>query len=519
MDGVSQQKGVMKKRICLINTLWGSKKAISFAPSLGLGYIAAVLEWEGFQVKIIDRIALYFCGKNIDLEGVDKATIKEILNFRPQYIGITATTIQCFDMFHIIPKIRETHGLVDCIIIAGGFHPSIEPELTLKMCPEIDIVCRGEGELKLLDIVSEKKLEDIPGITFKQNGKFYSTPEVEAIKDIDEVPWPARHLIDMRFYLNPKRNIVSGLPLKTATQLTSRGCPYNCKFCASKHIQKRVRLHSWEYVLKEYEFLCEEYRPELITFMDDMFLASKDRVKKICWYMIEKKMDRRVKWSCSVRTDVVDEEILRLMKRAGCVYVIYGLESGSQKMLDYMNKQTTVEQNINAVHAANRAGILINSAFIVNLPGETEQDFQATLKFIKNNKIYMPNLNNLMVLPGSKYYDEIFRDKIFNPTKLLELWQNIAKLPESIDDIRKLPIYSSIPREKFLQLWENGWEIVSYKANINYALVNWYRTPLESLKRLLAAVLPPILGGKKTKIWQFIKKMYFEIEKICALQK
>ena len=444
----------------------------------------------------------------MNLENLDKVTKEEILDFSPNFIGISATTIQAYDMFHVAKVIRSLPRGDKYIIIAGGFHPTVEPELTLKECPEVDLVCRGEGEFTMLEIVSGRELRKISGITFREKGKFYSTADRSPFVEMDTFPFPARHLMDMKFYLASNRANNPGLPVRTTTLISSRGCPYNCKFCGSKSMHKKVKLYSWQYVVDEVEELIETYQPKLLSFMDDMFLIDRSRVEHICVYLIEKGLNKRIRWSCSVRVDAVDEKILNLMRESGCVYIIYGLESGSQRMLDKMNKRTTVEQNLRAVRLANKARVLVNSAFIVNVPEEREEDFLATLEFIKNNKIFMTNLNNLMPLPGSPYYTELAETGKLNTVNSFELWKYTGALPEYVDAVKEFPIYSSIPKEKFLELWKKGWEILEYKNNLNYVLFNWYRTPLVCLKILIFWGSLIALGGKDSFAYHFVRNIY-----------
>jgi len=505
-----------KKRICLINPVWGSHRAITFAPPMGLMYIASSLEKNGFSVKIIDRIEQYYKKPGINLNYIDEITKREILDFSPHYIGITATTIQMYDMIHVAHLCRELPEGAKYIIIAGGCHPTAEPEMTLKEIPEINIVCRGEGENTMLDIVQGEDIRRISGITYRYQGRIYSNPDRELIKNIDVLPFPAYHLVNMNFYTDRKRANNPALPLRTLAIITSRGCPYRCKFCASNCVSKKVRLHSWQYVVQLVENLMNRYFFEEITFFDDMFLTDKKRVEKICEYFIQNKIYNRITWSCSARVDAVDDKILKLMKKAGCCYIIYGLESGSQKMLDLMNKKTTVGQNRRAVKLANKVGIKVNSAFIVNLPGEDEEDFLATLEFIKRNKIYTANLNNLMPLPGSPYYDELIKSGKLKFDNQYDLWVKIGALPEYVEHVRDFPLYSNIEKARFWELWEEGWKILEFKNNLNYIKANWFRMPLLCIRKLFFLVVLFVLGGRNSIFYSVCQKFYKYLKNFIA---
>ena len=466
-------------RCCLINPL-GRDSSIAYSPPLGLAYIAATLEGEGHEVRIVDRVAIKYRDGEADLKELDEITKREILKFEPELIGIGATTIQVYDLSHVARMIRQVPEGGNYPVIAGGFHPTAEPDLTLTDYPEIDIVCRGEGEFTILDLASGKKLEDVPGLTFRKKGELCSTQDRVPPHNLDILPVPARHLLDMDFYCRRNDRVISCIPLKVATMLTSRGCPYDCKFCSSRLIYKSPRYHSPEYVLREIDLLLENYPIEAISFVDCELLPTRKRLKKICEGLIEQKLHKKFKWGCSLRANLVDKEILALMKQAGCIFVNYGFESGSQRMLDSMNKRVTVDDNYRAARLTNEAGILVNSAMIINLPGETEEDMLATIAFLKNNgnRIYSTGLNPLLPLPGSPYYREFLDQGLLEYSD--KLWEEIGVLPKSIEKIR---LYSQMPREKFTELYNKANRLATRNNIKNYIRVNWSRHPLFLLRK------------------------------------
>jgi len=240
----------------------------------------------------------------------------------------------------------------------------------------------------------------------------------------------------------------------------------------------------------------ENYPIEAIRFVDSTLLPSRKRLEKICERLIERKIKKKLKWACSLRTNLVDEQILTLMKKAGCVFINYGFESGSQKMLDLMDKGVTVADNYSAARLTNEAGILVNSDMIINLPGETEEDMLATLDFLKNNKnrLYAVGLNPLCALPGSPYYREFLDQGLLEYSD--KLWEEVGVLPKSIEQIR---LYSQMPREKFIELYNKAHKIV-IRINIKgYISVNWSRHPL--------FIIEKAVGYLKDKIFTFRRRL------------
>ena len=489
-------------KCCLINPL-SESSSVTYSPPLGLAYIAAVLQEKGHNVKILDRRAIKFHNSEISLKEVDELTKKEICEFQPSLIGIGAMTIQIYDAYHVVKLIRKFLK-ANYIIGMGGIHPTAEPELTLKECPEIDFVCRGEGEFTMLEIASGKRLIEIDGLTVRKNKEVQNNKNRKVSSNLDTIPMPTRHLLNMKFYTRRNDKIIPGLHLRATTVVTSRGCPYNCKFCASKLMFPIVRFHSWKRVLQEIETVMKDYGIEAIDFVDSMFLSDRRRVERICNELINRGLNRKLKWACSVRVDTVDKKILNLMKEAGCIYINFGFESGSQRMLDSMDKRVTVRTNYTAARMTNEAGILVNSAMIIGLPGETERDILATMKFLRNTKIYCSSINLLLPLPGSPYYREFRNSGIINYSK--ELWKEIGVLPAGIKDIK---FYSQMPREKFIQLYEKLNSLVNYRNTINCLRRYWYKNLLITLKNLIALFIK-----KFPFIYTFLKPFMDNIRKL-----
>ena len=384
-------------------SLTGDNK--QYWPPLGIAYIAAVLEQYNHKVKILDRDVILRKNR-MDFEKVDEITLKEIESFGADMIGISATTPNMGDEIHISSLIKKRNpGLK---IVLGGPHATCEPVLTLQKCRDIDVVVRSEGEFTMLNLANGLELRRIEGITFRDGNRLISNPDRPLCSDLDKLPYPAWHLLDMKFYSKPNVSVGRGLNLRSTSVFSSRGCPYRCDFCAG-HIMfpGKVRFHSPQRMIEEMEHLVDSYSIEAIYFADDMFLSSRKRTAEFLQLLVENEKLNKIKWIAQARADVVDETILKSLKRAGCVHLEYGFESGSQRMLDIMNKRSTVEDNVRAATLTRKAGLRFSGFIMVGYPGETEADFEKTVKFLKKVRPTVISFIVFFPLPGTAVYKNL----------------------------------------------------------------------------------------------------------------
>lgn len=343
------------KRVALINP--GRNEQFAVQEPLNLGFIAAYLEKNGVEVRIIDELA----GEDVPAE---------ISRYGPDVAGITATTPLAEDAYRIADHCKKAGILT----VMGGVHASVLPEEALS---HSDIVVIGEGEQAMLDIASGSVN---PGIVRR-----------DYIRDLDEIPMPARHLMKMDFYTRTKDRLphtyLHFVPprTKTSAMLTSRGCPYTCTFCHNTWKGMPYRLNSAERVLEEIELLMREYGVEAVFFIEDTFFGNKQRLMKICDMI--KSRGIKLLWGCNSRVNELDLDSLKAVKAAGCRQITIGFESGSQRILDALNKRTTVEQNSKAVQMCKEAGLYVNGTFMVGSPTETARDVEETAEFIRRNPI------------------------------------------------------------------------------------------------------------------------------------
>ena len=467
-------------RILLVNPLSGYE--VGSMP-LGIGYLASHLQAQGHEVVLVDRVPTFYRSGR-DLDRADRET-RAVAAFRPEWIGITMTTAQVYDAYHVARLLRQEPAARGATLLVGGYHPTTEPELTLRECPETDVVVRGEGELTFADLAAGKDPATVPGVTYRRDGEPASTPERPLHPELDDFSPPLRRLYDAAYYFRRKADVLSGWHIAAATLMTSRGCPKRCKFCAAEIILPRVRFHSVDYVLAELEGILRAYDVEALSFVDIMFLSRWPRTEELCRGMIRAGMHRRVRWGASVTADSVTREKLALMKEAGCRYLNFGFETGSQRMLDLMNKKVKVEKNHNAARWANELGLLCNSAFLVGLPGETEADIELTAQFLREHNVFSTGLNIMAPLPGSTYYREFLERGILQYSP--ELWRTIGAVFHDGSTRDDIPVFGDIPRERLFALIDRiNAEIITPMNARNYIRVNWRRDPRGAWREALS---------------------------------
>lgn len=362
-------------KVALINPGKNHPRFLITEP-LNLGFIAGYLIKNGIEVKIIDELA----GDNVE---------KEIEEYKPDIVGITGTTPVITNGYRIADFCRKK-GIRTVI---GGVHASTLPEEALK---HADIVVVGEGEQAILDIIRENIKSGIVKRPF--------------IKNLDEIPMPARDLINMNFYLTCKKRepfiyIYNFAPLnaKTATIFASRGCTFDCIFCHNNWRDTPYRFNSPERTVSEIEFLVERYGVECVFFTDDDLFSPKKRLQGLCYLLKERNIN--IKWGCNARVDSIDKETILIAKEVGLSSINFGFESGSQKILNIMRKRTTVEQNREAVKLCKQiGGILIGGYFMIGNPDETKKDIYLTRKFIKENPIDSVTTLITTAYPGTELW-------------------------------------------------------------------------------------------------------------------
>jgi len=383
-------------------------KVGSVTEPLGLAYLASCLK-KDHEVKIIDGAAINL---------TEEELIHEIKQNNYDIIGTTILTPMYLKAQEIIQLIKSNFPEIK--IIVGGPHITIFPEQTMKENPEIDFSIIGEGEITMPELMEaiegKRKIETVKGISYRKNNKIITTPPRLFIKDIDEIPLPARDLLDLKRY-KPAPTYYKKLPSHII--LTSRGCPYRCTYC-SKVFGNTYRHHSVERVIKEMKILIKEYKAKEIIFRDDTFTINKKFTKELCNTIIKENLHKKIRWTCMTRVNLVTKELLQLMKKSGCWSIHYGIESGSQRLLDLIQKDITIKQIKDAIKWTKQAKIEIKAFFMIGLPTETKEETLKTIRFTKELDPDWIQVTITVPYPGTKLYEIAQKDKTLKSLK----WEN-----------------------------------------------------------------------------------------------
>ena len=328
---------------------------------LGLSYIAAVLEKNGFEVKVLDLLVSQYSEEKL---------YRCMAEFRPEVVGVPAVTMNypiSSNMLRLCKRFDE-----NAITVIGGPHVTFCAEQTLREAPWIDIVVRGEGEYTMLDIVSGKKLPEIEGLVFRKEDGMVITGNRPWIENLDELPFPARHL----FPLSKYRAFSAGGSL-----ITGRGCPFNCIFCLGHRMTgRRVRLRNPKLVVDEMQ-LVQELGFKEIHVEDDLLTLNHPHVYAICDEIVNRGLN--IRWGAFSRVDTINRQLLRKMKQAGCSDLVYGVESGNQEILDRVKKKITLKKVREAVALTKEMGMTAFASFILGLPGETKDTMRRSYDFVR----------------------------------------------------------------------------------------------------------------------------------------
>ena len=363
-------------------------------PPLGLLYVAAYAEKEGHQVAVRD-LAVRRKKEEIDFKKYDM-------------VGISTDTTRHRQALQLAKKAKAS----GCTVVMGGPHPGYVDEEILST-QRVDFIVRGEGEVTFSELVValEKKngrFDSIQGISFLSNGKLVRTPPRPFIEDLDSLPLPARHLIHIGDY---QRTKIGDRPITPL--ITSRGCPYQCVFCASSHFWgTKIRTRSVASVLKEIEEVYHRYHFNAVAFVDDTFNLIPRRVIEICHGIVEKKLD--LWWWCLSRIDLLlrNEEKVKEMVRAGAKSVFIGVESPNPKTLKELKKGIDAEETVRTVEMLKRNKLEIHASYILGELHDTVKTIHDTIGFAKRLDTNVAQFAILTPYPGTAIYQQV-KDRIF----------------------------------------------------------------------------------------------------------
>jgi anaerobic magnesium-protoporphyrin IX monomethyl ester cyclase len=358
---------------------------------LGIGYLGAVLEKRGCDVNVIDCQAMHLTLGDVEAE---------LCKRQPDIVGLTSTTLTYKSALSIIKTAKD--AMPNCLTIIGGSHATFWDEEALNECPQLDVVVRGEGENTLLELAEKvekgESYRDIVGTTCRKGDETIVNPVRPFIEDLDGLPFPAFHLWPIEHFKKYGKII---FPV-----MTSRGCTFWCDFCSAvRMFGRKYRMRSPKKVVDELEFLYNKYGEDQYTFYDDAFTVSQPRTKEICNEIMKRNL--KIKWDCETRVDMVSKDLLQKMKDAGCIAVWFGVEAGSEQVIEAMGKGISLQQTMNAFNWANDVGLMTVASMILGFPGETRETAMKSIKLLEKIKSDEIGVYIATPYPGTPMYDYV----------------------------------------------------------------------------------------------------------------
>ncbi len=432
-------------RILLINIVKNENLSEVFIPHLGLGYLASYLRKYSKEKHII--------------KIVSKDYKKEMDVFKPDIVGISSTTLN----YSIAKKIASIAKKLNITVIIGGTHITALPKSLTK---DMNIGVIGEAEETFLEIINEKDFHRIKGIIYHYKDKLVKTEPRLRINNLDKIPFPARDLLKI-----PKGG--------TVHLMSSRGCPYNCVFCASKAFWgKKVRFFSAEYVIAEIKEVIRKYNPKTILFFDDLFIADKKRFKKLVELIIKEGIQKKINFCVSVRANLVTEDNIKLLKRMNCIIVSMGFESGNEKTLKYLKGgNVSVKDNWNAVRLVKKYGMESWGSFIIGTPQDTKESIMDTYNFMKYTGVDLGRAFILTPLPSTPVWDyALKKGKVSNDMD----WSRLSMFTKKGNFNNKILLTENISR---VDLWKlnKKFEKLSRRMELKHNIKEGIKHPLKIL--------------------------------------
>jgi len=475
-------------RLLLLNPYFGdaknrSSEVATNAPPFGLGYLATyVRDHSDCEVEVIDPVPQGLSEKNV-LEKVRNS----------DFIGLGCFTDTRFRCFDFAKKAKEVNP--DCLLIIGGPFVYFLDKLIFSYYPFINVIVRGEGEFTLLDIVNKKPFSQIEGITYKMDSRIIRNPDRPLEKSIDNFYIDYSLLPDLSLYSPDMEGDFRTKGLKTACIVLSRGCPFQCTYCANDHWHRTWRMMSPEAAVTKIKSLKEQYKVEFFKFYDDLFTLQEDWVYKFCKLINKEKID--IKFRILSRVNV-KKEILNALKDAGCISIGFGIESGSDRMLKRINKGFSAKQASDTIEVCKKLKLWTVCSFIISLPDETKKDIKKTLSLTKLCNFFVVNI--LHIHPGTPLYYEL---------------KNRGEIDDDIWFDRDLPTTIHYCKDHFSSaaLWFKDAQWFSLKSRYYEVVFNPLKIikrygPLVSLLWILFALIDLPARGRLYKKSFYFKNFY-----------
>ncbi len=417
-------------------------KAGNVMPPLGLCYLAAYTRAKGYKTEIVDAPA----------EGLGCAAAADrILAKRPELVGITATTLSINNAAALAAVLKEKNRNIRTVI--GGPHVSAVPEETLRKLTAFDFAVIGEGEetvAELLEVLAGKRdAAGVSGLAYRDGEAIRINPPRAPIENLDALPMPAWDMLPD--YPNPYKPLEVAFSQKEGqgSLITSRGCPFLCRYCPKNVFGKKVRNHSVSYVMDMIRLQYTRFKVRDIEIYDDTLTMQKERIVELCNALIKEKLD--LIWSANARVDQVDEEMLALMKKSGCWKIAFGVESGDVRVLEKMGKRIDLEKAKKIFRAADEMGFVNRGYFIIGYPTETVDSILNTIRYAKESSFHMVQFNAFTPLPGSPVFEGIAEYGAFDNDWSKMNFVNTVFVPRGLDKATLDNLINRAYREFYLR--------------------------------------------------------------------
>jgi len=413
-------------------------------PPLGLMYLAGYLEkYSDHKVKIIDW----------EIENFNYQKLKEKINEeKPDAVGVTTMTFTLLDVMELIKEVKEINPQIK--VILGGPHVHIYPKETISL-EEVDFAVIGEGEKPLKELLdninNREQLHQVKGLVFKDNEKVINNGPQIPIDDLDKLPFPARHLTPYKKYTS---SLAKKFPI--TTMFTSRGCPYKCLFCDRPHLGKMFRARSANNVVDEMQ-KCQEMGIKEIFIYDDTFGVDRQRVLDICAEIKKRKLT--ISWDIRTRVNTVDEEVLKALKEAGCQRIHYGVEAGTEKILEVLRKGITLEMAAKAFRLTRKVGIQTLGYFMIGSPTETKKDILETIKVAKKLNPDFVHFTITTPYPATDLYRMGLEQKVLP----YDYWQKFAENPR--EDFKAMVWEKDLTKDELVSLLKKAYRSFYFRPS------------------------------------------------------
>lgn len=486
----------MRISLIYVQTIEGN----NVIPPLGLMYVAAVARNAGHDVQLMD----------IDPDEYD--VVSKVRAFNPKLVGLSFLTTE-FEKARVLSHKLKV-ALSDIILCCGGIHTTIDPEMVLRNF-SVDFCVIGEGEVTFLEVCKRieqgQSIEDISGICLLKNNQSSKTSPRELIKDLDTIPFPARNLVDFSDIYLTFPGVIRGKYVRSTVVMAGRGCCFHCAFCAVDRIFGReYRLRSYESVLEEVTYLQKEYDIKGIFFVDSSLTTNRKWTLSFCQEII--KRDVKFIWAGNTRVDTVDEEMLKLMKRAGCVQIDYGIESGSSKVLEMLNKRITPELATSAIRMTQNAGIRVGASFMIGNPDEEIRDIDMTFDLAKRLKADYTVFFYSIPYPGTRLW-EVAKERNLMPDNMLydNQWNiRSAETPLMVENVsrEKLQFYRAKLQNHFFIMNYFRWSNVVIGLQLLLIMIKYPKVTLKAVERVCKSkrwdsLVEEVLVGYRKSLYKY----------------